>query len=242
MSRVIAVVQARLGSTRLPAKVLKMVGDETVLDRLLRHLRMVPEFDQVVLAVPYDDEALAIRAYANHCGFTLGDEQDVLSRYAKAAQEWQADVVVRVTADCPLIDPHLVSESVKRYLSFKHRPGYYWMQGSPRGCGDAEIFSRTALDDAAVEETDAKHREHVYFAVMRACLRRNEAILTPWVPDAIRRPTYRCCLDEPADLDVIRAIVAELGEQANNVEAVVALLDARPDIRLLNSQVQQVSA
>lgn len=249
--RVIGVLQARMGSHRLPGKVLADIGGEPAIVRQLRWLRTVNDLDAVCVAVPSQPEsqpiADAIRGLLDEWDDLAyyapnADENDVLARYAEAALLLDADVVVRCTADTPLLDPRLVSESVRRYLSFKNRPGYYWMQGAPRGCGDAEIFSRTALDDAAVEETDAKHREHVYFAVMRACLRRNEAILTPWVPDAIRRPTYRVCLDEPADLDVIRAIVAELGEQANSVQHVVSLLDSRPDIRLLNSQVQQVSA
>jgi spore coat polysaccharide biosynthesis protein SpsF len=239
--RTVAVVQARLGSTRLPGKVLMDVAGEPAVTRLVRNMLTVPELDEVVLAVPVGDVDKA--DWPDLCDIYPGDEHDVLQRYARCAKWYEADVIVRLTADCPMIDPALVSRAIKAYKG----EGYYWEQGYPRGLGDIELFSRRSLDEAQRREPDIADgnghvREHVFRGVIAAAAVVGEKVRWPWCPDELRRPTYRLCLDEQADLDAIRAVLDTLGNPpVVSVGEVVALLDHRPDLREINAHVQQVS-
>ena len=119
--KVVAIVQARLGSIRFPKKVMADINGETLINLLLERLKNSKKIDQILLATSdrnVDDE-LAI--YIKSLGFDVyrGNETDVLDRFAKAALSAKADVIVRITGDCPLIDSHLVDEVIKLYLNYQ---------------------------------------------------------------------------------------------------------------------------
>lgn len=158
---VVVVVQARMGSTRLPGKVLKTVLGKTLLEHQLERLRRVAGADSVVVAtsaLPADD---AIAALCARLGVSCrrGSESDVLARYLDAARAENARVVVRCTADCPLIDPGVTGELIASFEAAGEK-GYGSTEGYPRGL-DVEIFSREALEEAAAEATSPRDREHV---------------------------------------------------------------------------------
>ena len=117
--RTVAIIQARMGSTRLPGKVMKKLCGKSVLEHVTRRVQACLLLDDVVVATtaaPSDD---VIVAEAVQCGakWFRGSEDDVLDRYYRAAKQYHADVVVRVTADCPLFDPELLEEMI---LSFRN--------------------------------------------------------------------------------------------------------------------------
>ncbi len=117
--RIVAIIQARMGSTRLPGKVLKDLGGETVLARVVNRTRRATSLDDVVVAtsvLPADD-AIFLECERLKVACFRGDEADVLDRYYRAAQKFEADAIVRITADCPLIDPELIDEHVRRLLT-----------------------------------------------------------------------------------------------------------------------------
>lgn len=161
--KVVAIVQARMGSTRLPNKVMKQICGKPMIELLLARLARAREVDQIVVATSDAERNQSLAEHVMALGYQCyrGSEGDVLDRYLQAARGAGADVVVRITGDCPLVDPELVDEIVRRfkaagvdYLSNTNPPTF------PDGL-DTEVFTFAALERAA-RETDAQYdHEHV---------------------------------------------------------------------------------
>ncbi|MFW6413164.1 MAG: cytidylyltransferase domain-containing protein [Oceanicaulis sp.] len=232
---VAAIVQARIGSTRLPGKVLEYLGRRTALARCLDRTRAIAGVDLVVCAVPDSPENDPVAEEAADCGAMVvrGDEQDVLARYAKAAREAEATVVMRITSDCPFIDPvisagvlSLLKDTAADYASNSAPPLF------PHGL-DCEAFPASLLYEADRRARAAYEREHV----------------TPWIrlntgfsQVNLRGPgggleRLRWTLDRPEDLAFFRAVFDELGERAATASAaeIAGLCLRRPDIAQINA-------
>ncbi|MGA6988215.1 MAG: glycosyltransferase family protein [Terriglobales bacterium] len=169
--RTVAIIQARMGSNRLPGKVLMPILGKPMLGHIVDRVRTVPSIDQVVVAVPNDGANEVLRRFCADSKIThfAGSETDVLDRYYRAAQQFEADPVIRITADCPIADPQLIEKLIQRYKSC----GYDHI-GVAAGAGadridkgrypdglDAECFGFSALDQAWHAATDPRDREHV---------------------------------------------------------------------------------
>ncbi|WP_029010442.1 cytidylyltransferase domain-containing protein [Azospirillum halopraeferens] len=211
--RVVCISQARIGSTRLPGKVLMEAAGAPLLAHHLNRLRRCRSVDAVVLAttVRPDDDPVADLAGRLGVAVFRGDEADVLGRFAGAAAMADADVVVRVTADCPLIDPVLVDRAVALFHAGRARTppvDYVAIDTTrfPRGL-DAEVFTRAALDTAAAEATDPAEREHVTPFLYRRPDRFR--LGEPLAPEGPPRP-LRWCVDEPADFDLVSRLLEAL--------------------------------
>lgn len=161
--KIVAIVQARMGSTRLPNKVMKKVVGKTMIELLLGRLSQSKEIDQIIIASSEDKKNDELEKFANKIGYECyrGSENDVLSRYYQAAKSVKADVIVRITGDCPLVDSALVDECIKQYkksgvdyLSNTITPTY------PDGL-DVEVLSFAALEKAQEEAKLDFDREHV---------------------------------------------------------------------------------
>lgn len=202
--RVVAVIQARMGSTRLPGKTMMDLAGTPLLDRLLRQLAGATSLDEVVIATSVDPADDVIEQFATERGFRVvrGPEQDVLTRYVLAADAANADVVVRLTADCPLHSPDTVGEVVDAFLGARVD---YACNTNPytRPDGqDVEVFSRDILNRASAAAESGPDREHV----------------TPWMrrnADTVRldvlhrpphQPSLRWSVDHPNDLEFARSV------------------------------------
>jgi len=161
--KIIAFVQARMGSTRLPGKVMKTVGGVPLIELLLTRLAQSNEIDEIVVATSIDPANIPLVQHLQSLGYAYqqGSEEDVLGRFVQTAKAYQPDVVVRITGDCPLIDPNLVDEAIRYfrdanvdYFSNIDPPTY------PDGL-DIEIFTVAALLDANLSTDNAADREHV---------------------------------------------------------------------------------
>src|SRR6266404_2327957 len=161
--KTVVVVQARMGSTRFPNKVLRPVAGVPLIELLLSRLSRAKRVDQIVLATPEDVRNEPLVAHARKLGFAVyqGSEKDVLDRYYHAASVHKPDAVVRITGDCPLVDPALVDALIgdyenggADYVSNTLAPTY------PDGL-DVEVFSFAALERAWKEADTAFDREHV---------------------------------------------------------------------------------
>lgn len=159
--RTVAIVQARLGSSRLPGKVMRRLAGRPVLWHVVQRLDHCRTLDQVVIATTTcaEDEIIAEWGACNHIPVFRGSSQDVLDRYYAAARHYDANVIVRITADCPVIDPQIVDEVVEHF-----RSGDYHICGLsgefPDGL-DCEVFSFPALEAAWRLARLASDREHV---------------------------------------------------------------------------------
>ena len=235
--RVIAVIQARTGSTRLPAKVLRPLGDSTVLGRVVRAAQSAPGVEDVVVATSgaADDERVAEAARGLGVAVVRGSETDVLSRFLQAVDEHPCDGVVRLTADCPLLDPTVIGQAVAMWRA---DPGLDYVSTTlvrnlPRGL-DVEIASVDVLREVGRSAT-GYHRTHVTSGIYTEPRRfqLGGLVFHPRADD------LRVTLDTPEDAALIGAVVADLGPDPLPWRRVVALLRARPDLVALNADVAQ---
>jgi spore coat polysaccharide biosynthesis protein SpsF (cytidylyltransferase family) len=234
-----AIVQARMGSTRLPGKTLMDLGGVPVVDWVTRRLAMTAGLDDVLVATsdqPADD-VLARHLVGSGQRVVRGPADDVLGRFQQALGATDADTVVRITADCPFVQPELISLGLTTF--FECGADYLGtaLDGRlPRGF-DLEVIRRGAVESAALEAHDPVEREHVTTFVLRRPERFHHAALP--APEWARRPGYRICLDEPPDLSVLRAVVDGLGATPESLDgrAVISFLDANPQVVALNRSV-----
>ncbi|MGO4374511.1 NTP transferase domain-containing protein [Paenibacillus sp. MCAF20] len=161
--RTVAIVQARLGSTRLPSKVLMPLMDKTVLEHVVDRLRKVPLIDEVVIAttIKPSDDAIITEAERIEAAWYRGSEENVLSRYYEAAKQYNADIVIRITSDCPVIDPEVTNETIRFFMDRKVDYASNTIERTfPRGL-DTEVFTMEGLELAYQEAHSADHFEHV---------------------------------------------------------------------------------
>lgn len=236
MSGAIAVVQARMTSTRLPGKVLRDLGGSPVLAWVVRAAQESGALDSVVVATSVDssDDPVAEAALAMGAEVIRGPLDDVLSRFMMAVDAFKPKSIVRLTADCPLLDPSVIRLAMRAfdpieldYLSTSIE------RTLPRGL-DVEICSVEALRNAAEHATGAD-RSHVTSYLYRQPGRFRVAGLV-FEP---RAGQYRITLDTSEDAAAIEAIVAHIGDRAPSWREVVGLLETRPDVVALNALVEQ---
>ncbi|MHC4562008.1 MAG: cytidylyltransferase domain-containing protein [Planctomycetota bacterium] len=236
MNKIVAIIQARLGSTRLPGKTLMPLAGRPVLGWCTHRLKQAQRLNSIVVATttaPQDD---AIEAFCRDEGIDCfrGSEDDVLGRFMAAAEEHSADWIVRVNADNPLIDPAyidvLVDEAMRGgddYLSFNRNDGKPVMLTAISFF--AEALSRGCLERADAAIDDKREREHVTLGIYtRPDTYRVRFIPVPQFCDDTR---LRLALDTQDDLDILRELFDVLGPRAENAtaEEVVQALCQRPD-------------
>jgi spore coat polysaccharide biosynthesis protein SpsF len=237
MTELVAVIQARMGSSRLPGKVLLSLAGETVLARVVRAARSSGGLDEVVVATsgdprddPVADECARIGALC-----VRGSEDDVLSRFVDALDAYPSEAVMRLTADCPLLDPEIVRTAADMWQA---SPAVDYLSTAlvrtlPRGL-DVEIIRSDVLRTVNKVAT-GHHRVHV----------------TSWVyahPDDFRiigmdflpnRDHLRLTLDTAEDWALVQRVVETFGLRQPPLDELAAWLDANPDVRELNAEVAQ---
>lgn len=233
--RTVAILQARMGSTRLPGKVLMDLAGRPVIAHCIQRASRTPGIDGVCVATSDepDDDAIARFVFTTTTASLFrGSSSDVLGRYLGAARETGADVIVRITCDCPLIDPEIVGKVVAARFDAKADFATNNMPPSfPHGL-DCEVFTRSTLELAAAGAMTPFEREHV----------------TPWMRESLSvtrvnvpcaRPSLsneRWTLDYPEDLAFLRAVFDHFRPgYAGAMEDVLKVLDAAPELRRINA-------
>ena len=208
--RVATIIQARMGSTRLPGKVLEDLGGRTVLWRVIERARTIPGCDVVVCAAPdsEDDDAVAMEALRAGAVVTRGSMGDVLDRYYRAAIAVEAEAVMRITSDCPLIDPAVCGQLIARWMESGAHYGSINMPPTwPHGL-ECEVFSYAWLERAARAAVKPSDREHVSPFIREHPDARRMNMPGPG-PETVR---HRWTLDHADDLTFLRAIWPRLPE------------------------------
>lgn len=235
--RVIGIVQARSSSSRLPGKVLLPIDGFPMIIYQLQRLRRCQTLDHLVLATSSDSSDDELASLVANAGFSVfrGDLHDVLERYRLCASHYEADVVVRLTGDCPLSDPVLIDEIVNAFLD----GGWDYLAN----CADDQQLSVPDGFDAEVFYANLLTR-----ATNDACLPSQREHVTPWFRSDLAglkwshfqhlpiRPYYRVTVDDPADLIVIHHIVDYFSSKNINfgVDEVVNYLQTHPEVAQLN--------
>lgn len=239
--RTAIIVQARMTSTRLPGKVMLPLAGEPLLMRQVERLRRVRSVDGIVVATTLNATDEPLVALCSELGLPCfrGSEHDVLSRFAGAALRHQVDVVVRVTSDCPLIDPALIDLVVDAYSGTGSDYVSNMMPPTwPYGMA-VEVFSSGALHEACAEATAPAEREHVtpfiYWRPERYRLRNVES--------PVNLGHHRWTVDTPEDYELVRLLFEQLYPRSPefSMQDVLSLIDAHPHWFRINQHVQQKS-
>ena len=239
--KTVAIIQARMSSTRLPGKVLLDVAGKPMLSRVVERARRARTLDLVGVATSTDASDDRLEAFCQVAGVPCyrGSLTDVLDRYHAAARQWQADVIVRITSDCPLIDPGVIDRVVTDFragTAVDYVSNVIPTRTFPRGL-DVEVFSAAALGRAWREDGDPAWREHVTPLLYR----RPDLFRTRCVVNDADHSGHRWTVDTPDDLELVRRVYAAFGNDRFAWAEVLALLERRPDWVDINAHVEQKS-
>lgn len=234
------IVQARMTSTRLPGKVLLPVLGKSLLEYQIERLRRVRSSDEIIIATTTNVTDQAIVDLCQHLGVKVfrGSEADVLSRYFGAAQENELDVVVRVTSDCPVIDPAVIEDVIRFYL---HKGSYDYVSNSlqrtyPRGM-DTEVFSIKMLAEAYQEAMKQMEREHVtpFFYSNPQRYRLGNVVYKE------DQSHHRWTVDTPEDFELLTKIIEYYYpiDQYFTLEDTLKFLDQNPNWFSINAHIEQ---
>jgi spore coat polysaccharide biosynthesis protein SpsF (cytidylyltransferase family) len=231
--KTVAIIQARMASTRLPGKALAKIAGQPMLYHVIQRTQQTKNLDLVVVATSTNqaDDAIAQFCQTASLPCFRGSENDVLDRYYQAAHHFKADIIVRLTADCPLLEPEIIAKVVQAF-----QVGTFDYVSNTLQCTypdglDTEVFSLTALTQAWQEALLNSEREHV----------------TPYIwknPTKFRLSNVvgerdlsalRWTVDEPQDLAFVRAVYEHLGPDAFGMAAILNLLETHPHLSETNA-------
>lgn len=237
----LCIVQARMGSTRLPGKVLKEVVGKSLIAHSLQRLKQCKNIDHIILAtstLPHDQPLLEAAKKEGVEGFA-GSENDVLGRYYEAARKHKPQIVIRCTGDCPMFDPAITDLVISRH----YEKGTDYTSNSvtrsyPRGM-DTEVMNYSVLEQIARDAKADYEREHVTPYIYR----HPELFTIQQVvaEDDLYDPDLRLCVDTPEDFELIRRIFEALYPKNPffSVREVLELVRKNPELREINAHVEQ---
>jgi spore coat polysaccharide biosynthesis protein SpsF len=237
--RVVVIIQARMTSSRLPGKVLADLGGQPVLAWVVRRAGRTMGIDQVVVATSISAEDDAVAAFCKEQDYACsrGSLYDVLDRYRQAALEYDAEVIVRLTGDCPLIDPGMLADNLRTFLGAKppldfatnRLPGERTI---PIGL-DAEFCTMAALETAWREAQKPHQREHV----MPFFYEHADRFRILHIKHSPDYGQYRWTVDTPEDLELLRQVVSHFEDDKFSWDEVLALFKENPDLARINASV-----
>jgi len=242
-----AIIQARMSSTRLPGKVLLDLAGQPMLARVVERTQRARTIDRVIVATTVEPEDGPIFELCIDRGWAVsrGSRDDVLDRYYQAALSDGADPIVRITSDCPLIDPGVIDRVVERLrgtessqsasVAIDYASNINPRRTYPRGL-DVEAFPFAALSTAWREDHEPTGREHVTPFLYRHPERFRVALVESDRPEAA---SHRWSVDTPEDYELLRRIYGQFGDDNFTWEEVVALLAAHPQWVDLNRHIEQ---
>ncbi|MDV2583345.1 glycosyltransferase family protein [Alkalibacillus haloalkaliphilus] len=238
---VVAIVQTRMGSTRLPGKVLKPVLSKPLLEYQVERLRRTECLDQIVIATTTQAEDQTIVDFSKELSipYYRGSEEDVLSRYVEAANHYDADVIVRITSDCPIIDPQVIDQVVSYYLENHHDYDYVsntLQRTYPRGM-DTEVFSKNLLEKVSKLAETQSEREHVTAYI----LKRSDQYKVKNIAHSENHSDNRWTVDTVEDFQLIKKIIEHLYPKDPHftLEDTLKLLKEYPEWKKINAHVEQ---
>jgi spore coat polysaccharide biosynthesis protein SpsF len=238
---VAAIIQARMGSTRLPGKILKKVLDKTLLEYQIERVKRAKTIDEIIIATTTkeSDDQIVQLCQQLSIPYYRGSEEDVLSRYYEAATEFNVDVIVRLTSDCPIIDPNVIDKVVIHYLENKDQYDYVsniLTRTYPRGL-DTEVMSYEVLKRVHEEAKELTYREHVTAYIyhhphqFRLCNVSNEK----------DESKHRWTVDTEEDFLLIKNILETLYpiNPLFTLEDVIRILRNKPEWVEINAHIEQ---
>lgn len=241
-NKVLCIIQARMGSERLPGKVMKELGGKPMIEHTLSRVAGSDKVDQVVLATSDKSTERVMVDYLKKRGWPVfcGDESNVLKRYVDCESVYGGDTIIRITGDCPFIDSDII-DNVVTYFSINDFD--YVRLDVPdtfiRGF-DVEVFSREAMlrvyKIASEIEGDSPYKEHVTYYMYT----HQDEFKVGYVKGSdFYKKNYRLCVDTPQDFELVTRIYEHFNDEFVSAKEIVKYLDENPDIAEINKEIVQ---
>ena len=234
---IIAIIQARMGSSRLPGKILKPLVDVDVLTYDIERCRAIQGVSEVIVATSSlaQDDAIAAWCEAHHVTYFRGSEDDVLDRYVQCAKMYKPDYVMRLTSDCPFVDYEMASEIVE--LMNKEKKDIVLLEGElPRGLA-VELISYEALLRIHEVGQESRHREHVTYYAYE--FKEQFETVTYKTPMNRQVPELRITLDTEEDYAVLVEVAKHFNDQLVSSADVIRFLEEHPEVAKINAHIEQ---
>lgn len=237
--KIVATIEARMTSSRLPGKVMLSAGGKPMLEHLVDRLKAVPSLQEIVIATTVNDADQPLADFAAQAGIVCfrGSEHDVMRRVIGAAESVDADVVVEITGDCPIIDPQIVEQIIRIFIANKaDYVSNAHVRSYPDGM-DVQVFALETLKRSAAMTQSKLDREHVTLHI------RNHPELFSHLhvlaPPEIHWPELGLTLDEPKDYELIKQVIENLQADKRQFSCLdaVRLMRSRPDLLGINQEV-----
>ncbi|OAT80984.1 acylneuraminate cytidylyltransferase [Bacillus sp. MKU004] len=237
--KIVGIIQARMGSTRLPGKIMKKVNDKSLLDYQLERVKRSNILDEIVIATTTKEHDDFIVEFCENQKTKVyrGSEDNVLERYYYAAKEANADIVVRMTSDCPLIDPEIIDHVISNYLDsdFDYVSNTQ-IRTYPRGM-DTEVFSFSVLEQAYLNAKKEYEKEHVTPFIYL-----NPSIYSiGQVENNQDYSKYRLTVDTPEDFKLISILIEKLyvDDKMFGLKKIISILQEEPHLYEINKYIEQ---
>ena len=234
----VAIIQARMSSSRLPGKVLREVDGKPLIEYQIERVKKAELIDQIVIATSLSEKDDEISKFCEKARLECfrGSKDDVLDRYYKCAKQYNVDIVIRLCADNPLVDPHTIDSVIQFYMESKVD---YVSNGCPPETttfpdgADLEVFSIEALARAHREAGDPHDQEHVTFYIWKY----NNGFLTAQLHREPNWSEYRFTVDYPEDFEVVEYVIRELKKRHSfgHLEEIVEIIESNPTIKKKNA-------
>lgn len=228
--RIVAIVEARMTSTRLPGKHMLVANGKPMIQHLIERLKMVSSLDEIVLATTINDtdEPLISLAKKLEIAYFRGSEEDVMNRVIGAAESVDGEIIVSITGDCPILDPSLVEQTIQMFLNNKCAYVNNAAIASYPGGMNTQVYEVETLKKSALITEDLLDHEHVTSHIMR-----NPELFLPIylvAPPDLYWPELRLELDEQADYEFLKRIIEYFGDKnpCFSCNDVIELLRQKP--------------
>lgn len=239
--KVVCIIQARMGSSRLPGKVMKKICGKSVLQHDIERIRLVENIDDIVIATTNKsiDDEIVEEAKRLNIKYFRGEEQDVLSRYYNSAKESKSDIIVRITSDCPLIDFDVTKDTINLLLYNMDKYDYVsntLERSFPRGL-DTEVFKWSVLEDINYKAINKNDREHV----TKYIYENPDIYRLGSYTNKIDLSKYRWTLDTEEDFKLISIIYEELYYKNENFKMndILNLMESKTTLVEINKNITQ---
>ncbi len=232
------ITQARMTSTRLPGKILKEINHKSLLQYHTDRLKKTGLDLVIATTVNKSDDIIADWSQLNGIGCYRGSEDNVLSRFHEAASAFGFDIIIRVTSDCPLIDPHLIRNSVEKYLKLNNQNLYMsnvLIRTFSRGF-DFEIFGFNLLDQAFKKASSVSDLEHVTPYIWN---NRSGEVQVYDIKQDTNNSRFRITVDTPEDFELIRELVEKYNADTLAYPEIENILIKHPGLVAMNAHIEQ---
>lgn len=228
-----AIIQARMGSTRTPGKTMLKISGHPLLYYCLHRIKKAQFIDKIIVATTtsQSDDIIESWCKKNTIAFFRGSENDVLDRYYHAAREEKADIIVRITSDCPFVDPEIIDMLIETLLKYTvdYASNRITTRTWPHGL-DVEVFSFQALEKAWKEARSQYEREHVTPYIMN----HPEIFSLLEVPYFEDLSDFRLTVDYPEDIDFTKVLIEHHGAADKSWEQIIDILRKHPELCAIN--------